>query len=42
MKLDEALLYQIYAVVEEIPYGKVATYGQIAKLIGLDNNANSW
>ncbi len=38
-KLDESLLYQIYAIVEEIPEGKVATYGQIAKLSGHDKNA---
>ena len=34
---DERLIYEILAVVEEIPPGKVATYGQIAKLVGLDN-----
>lgn len=38
-KLDEELLYLIYATVEEIPSGKVATYGQIAKLIGRERNA---
>lgn len=32
--LDEALIYEILAVVEEIPQGKVATYGQIARLVG--------
>lgn len=37
--LDEALIYEILAVVEEIPQGKVATYGQIARLIGRDKNA---
>ena len=25
---------QVYAIVEQIPYGKVASYGQIARLIG--------
>lgn len=39
IKLSEEILFQIYAVVEEIPKGKVATYGQIAKLIGKDKNA---
>ncbi len=29
----------IYAVVAEIPTGKVATYGQIARLIGRPHNA---
>lgn len=37
--LDEALIYEILSVVEEIPEGNVATYGQIAKLIGRDKNA---
>ena len=37
--LDEDFLYQIYAIVEEIPEGSVATYGQIAKLSGHDNNS---
>ncbi len=37
--LDEALIYEILSVVEEIPEGCVATYGQIAGLIGRDNNA---
>lgn len=39
IKLDEALLYEIYSVVEEIPKGNVATYGQIARLIGKDRYA---
>ena len=37
--LDEDLLYLIYSIVEEIPKGKVATYGQIAKLAGIPRNA---
>ena len=37
--LNESLIYEILSVVEEIPEGKVATYGQIAKLIGRDRNA---
>lgn len=39
VKLDENLIYEILSVVEEIPEGKVASYGQIAKLIGRDKNA---
>ena len=31
---DERLIYEILSVVEEIPCGKVASYGQIARLIG--------
>ena len=30
----ERLIYEILSVVEEIPPGRVATYGQIARLIG--------
>lgn len=37
--LQEDLIYEILSVVEEIPEGCVATYGQIAKLIGRDKNA---
>ena len=37
--LNERLIYEILSVVEEIPVGKVATYGQIAKLIGREQNA---
>ncbi len=35
----EDLVYQILSVVGEIPEGRVATYGQIARLIGRDRNA---
>ncbi len=37
--LNEDLIYEILSVVEEIPEGKVATYGQIARLTGRDRNA---
>ncbi len=37
--LDESLIYEILSVVEEIPEGRVATYGQIARLIGREKNA---
>ena len=37
--MNETLIYEILAVVAEIPEGKVATYGQIAKLIGRDKNS---
>lgn len=37
--LQEDLIYEILSVVEEIPEGNVATYGQIARLIGRDKNA---
>lgn len=38
-KLTENFVYEVLSVVEEIPEGKVATYGQIARLIGRDKNA---
>lgn len=37
--MDEKLIYEILSVVEEIPVGRVATYGQIARLIGRERNA---
>lgn len=37
--LDEDLIYEILSVVGEIPEGCVATYGQIARLIGREKNA---
>ena len=37
--LQENLIYEILSVVEEIPEGRVATYGQIARLIGREKNA---
>lgn len=39
MVLDDELSYLIYSVVEEIPEGCVATYGQIAELIGRPQNS---
>ena len=38
-KLNENFIYEILSVVEEIPEGRVASYGQIAKLIGRDKNS---
>lgn len=37
--MEESLIYEILSLVAEIPEGKVATYGQIARLIGRDKNA---
>lgn len=37
--LDNSLIYEILSVVEEIPEGRTATYGQIARLIGREKNA---
>jgi methylated-DNA-protein-cysteine methyltransferase-like protein len=37
--LQEDLIYEILSVVEEIPEGCVATYGQIARLIGREKNS---
>ena len=37
--LNEDLIYEVLSVVGEIPEGRVATYGQIARLTGRDRNA---
>ena len=37
--LNPDLIYEVLSVVEEIPEGRVATYGQIARLTGRDRNA---
>ena len=37
--LNSDLIYEVLSVVEEIPEGRVATYGQIARLTGRDRNA---
>lgn len=37
--MDDRLVYEILSVVGEIPEGKVATYGQIARLIGREKNS---
>ena len=37
--LTEELIYEILSAVEEVPVGKVASYGQIARLIGREKNA---
>lgn len=39
MMQSRELVQQILAVVALIPYGKVATYGQVAKLAGLPKHA---
>ena len=37
--MNEGLVYEILSVVAEIPEGRVASYGQIAALIGRERNA---
>jgi len=37
--LNDDLAYEVLSAVMEIPEGKVATYGQIARLIGREKNA---
>lgn len=37
--LTDDLAYEVLAAVSEIPEGKVATYGQIARLIGKPKNS---
>ena len=37
--LNDRLVYEILSVVSEIPAGRVASYGQIAALIGREKNS---
>ncbi len=37
--LTESLMYEVYAAASDVPYGKVASYGQIASLVGRPKNA---
>lgn len=37
--MREELVYEILSAVSEIPAGRVASYGQIARLIGRERNA---
>lgn len=37
--LNDVFIYQVLSIVEKIPAGKVATYGQIARLAGRERNA---
>lgn len=37
--LNDSPAYEILSVVEEIYFGKVATYGQIVRLIGMEKNS---
>lgn len=37
--LTDGLAYQVLSAVEEIPCGKVASYGQLARLIGRPQNS---
>ena len=36
---DEPLIYEVLSVVGEIPEGRAATYGQIARLVGRERNS---
>ena len=37
--MDEGIVYEILSAVEEIPEGRVASYGQIARLLGFPRAA---
>ena len=37
--MQESLVYEILSAVAEIPAGRVASYGQVARLIGREKNA---
>lgn len=36
----EAFFYGVYAAIQEIPYGRVTTYGHIAYLVGTRASTN--
>lgn len=38
-RISDGLAYEVLSVVAEIPKGNVATYGQIARLIGREKNS---
>lgn len=38
-RLTEDLVYEVLSLIGEIPPGRVASYGQIARLIGREKNA---
>lgn len=40
-KQDEAFAYEVLSVVSEIPEGRVATYGQLARLVGREKNSRA-
>lgn len=37
--MQESLVYEILSAVSEIPAGRVASYGQVARLVGREKNA---
>lgn len=39
MKRDENFYFKVYEIVAKIPYGKVTTYGSIAKALGMRSSA---
>lgn len=39
MRLDDSFAYLVLSIVEEIPEGKVCTYGQLAELAGYPGHA---
>lgn len=39
VSMEEERIFEVLSLVEEIPPGKVSTYGQLARLIGRERNA---
>jgi len=39
MKMDESFIYLVLSIVEEIPKGKVLTYGKLAEMAGYPKNS---
>lgn len=42
MALPEGFDAEVYSVVAQIPAGRVTTYGQIARLVGMPGYAAAW
>ena len=42
MALPEGFDAEVYSVVAQIPAGRVTTYGQIARLIGMPDMPAAW
>lgn len=40
-RLNDDFAYEVLSLVSEIPEGRVATYGQLARLVGREKNARA-
>jgi alkylated DNA nucleotide flippase Atl1 len=42
IRLDSSYTRRIHAMVRQIPYGRVASYGQIARIVGGGYRPSGW